>query len=241
MNKFWNFDVNENGERTLTINGVIADDEDVWWYDECVSPQIFGAELGAGRGDITVWISSPGGDCVAASRIYTMLKEYKHGKVKVKIDGIAASAASVIAMAGETVSMSPSATLMIHDPSTLAFGNSADFDKAKEMLETVKNSIINAYELKTKLPRKQIAKMMSDEKYMDAYEAVDLGFADEVLYTDGTATNKEKITDSDRKKFFNFSRRISDQAIYNKYVPQTAEKRVNTQDYRERLNKYEVK
>lgn len=90
-------------ERTLFLNGTIAEDS---WFDDDVTPQMFKEELMDGSGDIMVWINSPGGDCVAAAQIYNMLREYE-GKVTVKIDGIAASAASVIAMAGDTVLMSP--------------------------------------------------------------------------------------------------------------------------------------
>ena len=92
------------------------------WYDDEVTPGLFKEELNSGEGDITVWINSPGGDCVAAAQIYNMLMEYK-GNVTVKIDGIAASAASVIAMAGTTVLMSPVSMLMIHNPMTAAFGD----------------------------------------------------------------------------------------------------------------------
>lgn len=102
----------------------------------------------SGSGDITVWINSPGGDCVAAAQIYNMLMDYK-GNVTVKIDGIAASAASVIAMAGNKVLMSPVSMLMIHNPMTVAMGNTAEMQKAIEMLSEVKESIMNAYEIKT--------------------------------------------------------------------------------------------
>jgi ATP-dependent Clp protease protease subunit len=134
-------------------------------------------------GDISVWINSPGGDVFAASQIYNMLKEYK-GKVTVKVDGLAASAASVIAMAGDEILMSPVAMLMIHNPSTLIWGEEADMVKAKEMLAEVKESIINAYELKTSLSRNKISKMMDMETWMSAKKAVELGFADKVLYED---------------------------------------------------------
>lgn len=97
-------------ERTLFLNGTIAEES---WFDDDVTPQLFKNELNSGNGDITVWINSPGGDCVAAAQIYNMLMDYK-GNVTVKIDGIAASAASVIAMAGTKVLMSPVSMLMIH-------------------------------------------------------------------------------------------------------------------------------
>lgn len=134
----------------------------------------------AGEGDITVWINSPGGDCVAAAQIYNMLMDYP-GNVTVKIDGIAASAASVIAMAGTTVLMSPVSMLMIHNPMTVAFGNSAEMQKAIEMLASVKDSIINAYEIKTGLSRAKLAHLMDAETWMDANKAMELGFADGIL------------------------------------------------------------
>ena len=134
----------------------------------------------AGSGDITVWINSPGGDCVAAAQIYNMLMDYK-GNVTVKIDGIAASAASVIAMAGTKVLMSPVSMMMIHNPMTIAFGDSAEMQKAIEMLGSVKDSIINAYEIKTGLSRAKLSHLMDAETWMDANKAVELGFADEVI------------------------------------------------------------
>ncbi len=127
-----------------------------------------------------MWINSPGGDCLAASLIYTMLMEYK-GQVTVKIDGIAASAASVIAMAGTKVCMSPTSMLMIHNPMTLAMGDKGEMTKAIEMLDAVKESIINAYELKTGLRRNKISEMMDNETWMDCKKAIELKFCDEML------------------------------------------------------------
>jgi Protease subunit of ATP-dependent Clp proteases len=92
MKKFWNWIKNEDGSRTLYLNGAIA--EESWFGDE-ITPKQFKSELVSGEGDIDIWINSPGGDCIAASQIYNMLMDYK-GNVTVKIDGIAASAASVI-------------------------------------------------------------------------------------------------------------------------------------------------
>ena len=99
MKKFWNFIRNDAGERILRLEGPI--DEDDFWGDS-VTPATFHDELEAEEGDVTVWINSPGGSVFAAAEIYAMLKDHK-GKVTVKIDAIAASAASVIAMAGDTV------------------------------------------------------------------------------------------------------------------------------------------
>ena len=177
--KFWNWIKNEV-ERTLYLDGYIAPES---WFEDEVSPKEFKTELEAGTGDITVWINSPGGDFFAASQIYTMLKDYK-GKVTVKIDGIAASAAAVIAMAGDEVLISPTAMLMIHNPATFVWGEEADMQKGIEMLVEVKEAIINAFEAKTGLKRTQIAKMMDAETWVSAGRAVELGFADEILYSE---------------------------------------------------------
>lgn len=168
-------------ERTLFLNGTIAEDS---WFDDDVTPQMFKEELMDGSGNITVWINSPGGDCVAAAQIYNMLREYK-GDVTVKIDGIAASAASVIAMAGDKVLMSPVSMMMIHNPMTIAFGDSGEMQRAIDMLSSVKDSIINAYELKTGLSRVKLAHLMDSETWMDANKAIELGFADEIIQRNG--------------------------------------------------------
>ena len=142
MKKFWNWTKDEeSGVRTLYLDGTIAEES---WFDDDVTPKAFKEELTSGEGNIVIWINSPGGDCVAASQIYAMLMDYK-GDVTVKIDGIAASAASVIAMAGTKVLMAPTALMMIHNPLTVAIGDSEEMQKAIAMLDEVKESIINAY------------------------------------------------------------------------------------------------
>lgn len=179
MKRFWKWknQAETDTERTLFLNGTIAEES---WFDDDVTPQLFKEDLLSGSGDITVWINSPGGDCVAAAQIYNMLMDYK-GNVTVKIDGIAASAASVIAMAGTEVLMSPVSMLMIHNPMTVAMGDAAEMEKAIDMLASVKESIINAYEIKTGMSRAKISHLMDDETWMDANKAVELGFADDVL------------------------------------------------------------
>nr|DAV78718.1 MAG TPA: Putative ATP dependent Clp protease [Caudoviricetes sp.] len=186
MKKFWKWknrtvtnQTTENPvtERTLFLNGTIAEES---WFDDDVTPQLFKDELNAGEGDIVVWINSPGGDCVAAAQIYNMLMDYK-GNVTVKIDGIAASAASVIAMAGTRVLVSPVSMMMIHNPATIAMGDTAEMEKAIAMLTEVKDSIINAYEIKTGLSRAKLSHLMDAETWMDARKAVELGFADEIM------------------------------------------------------------
>ena len=196
--KFWNWVKNEEG-RTLYFDGYIAQDS---WFDDEITPKQFKAELTATEGDISVWLNSPGGDVFAASQIYNMLKEYK-GKVTVKIDGIAASAASVIAMAGNEILMSPVAMMMIHNPSTVIFGEAADLQSGIDMLSEVKEGIINAYEQKTGLARNKISKMMDAETWFSAKKAVELGFADKVLYedteenaTDGFIFDKVTVTNT---------------------------------------------
>ncbi|GFH40237.1 head maturation protease, ClpP-related [Pseudolactococcus insecticola] len=187
MKKFWKWKnqtvinqktLEEVQERTLFLNGTIAEDS---WFDDDVTPKLFQSELISGEGDITVWINSPGGDCVAAAQIYNMLMDYK-GNVTIKIDGIAASAASVIAMAGTKVFMSPVSMLMIHNPATMAWGDSAEMKKAISMLDEVKESIINAYEIKTRMNRVKLSHLMDSETWMDAHKAVELGFADDILH-----------------------------------------------------------
>ena len=164
-------------ERTLFLNGTIAEDS---WFDDDVTPQLFKDELLAGSGDVTVWINSPGGDCVAAAQIYNMLMDYK-GNITIKVDGIAASAASVIAMAGTKVLMSPVSMMMIHNPATFAWGDSVEMHKAIDMLSEVKESIINAYEIKTGMSRAKLSHLMDAESWMNANKAVELGFADDIL------------------------------------------------------------
>ena len=176
--KFWNWVRNEGEGRTLLLDGEISDE--TWWGDE-VTPQMFRSELNAAEGDITLWINSPGGDCYAAAQIYNMLKEYP-GKVAVKIDGIAASAASVVAMAGATVEISPVGMLMIHNPATISIGDTHEMERTITFLSEIKESIINAYELKTGQSRTKISQLMDAETWMNAKKAVELGFADSVLY-----------------------------------------------------------
>ena len=180
--KFWNWITRKATdeapeERVLVLNGVIAESS---WFDDEVTPEDFRKDLNAGSGDITVWINSPGGDCVAAAQIYNMLLDYK-GNVTIKIDGIAASAASVIAMAGTKVLMSPVSMMMIHNPSTIAWGDKDELKRAIQMLSEVKESIMNAYEIKTGLERNKLSNLMDAETWMNANKAVELGFADGIL------------------------------------------------------------
>ena len=164
-----------------------------------MTPTLFRDELAKVSGNLTVWLNSPGGDVFAASQIYSMLKNHK-GKVTVKIDGIAASAASVVAMAGDETLIAPTALMMIHDPSTCAMGNKADMEKAIILLDEVKESIINAYETKSHLSRNKIAKLMSDETWLNAKKAHEMGFVDGILFADNKKSVPEKGDEPDKKE-----------------------------------------
>ena len=234
--KFWNWVRDaDTGERTLVLNGQIA--EDSWFGDE-VTPEIFRDELMKGEGNITVWINSPGGDVFAAAQIYNMLMDYK-GSVTVRIDGLAASAASVIAMAGTTVEMSPVGMLMIHNPSTAVIGNTKEMQAAIQMLDEVKESILNAYELKTGQPRQQLSDLMNAESWMNAKKAVELGFADKILFA-----NEDKEKQSEGVEAMLFSQRAVTNSLIDKIKAQSLkfvkaavpDNRVSADALRSRLN-----
>ena len=195
MVKFWNFSPTDAGEVELRIAGEIVDDDSAWIYEwfgiPAASPNAFRQELSKySSQNITVWIDSWGGDTTAAAGIYNALKEHK-GKVTVKIDGKAVSAASVIAMAGDVIQMSPVAVMMIHNPWTSVSGEAKDMRRVADVLDVVKDTIINAYQLKTGKSRDKISEMMDNETYMSAQTAKTEGFADEILYQDSEATDKK--------------------------------------------------
>lgn len=226
MKKFWNWVRNSDESRTLYLNGTIAEES---WFDDDITPAAFQAELFSGEGDITVWINSPGGDCVAASQIYTMLMDYK-GAVTVKIDGIAASAASVVAMAGTTVLMAPTALMMVHNPLTVAIGDSEEMKKAVAMLDEVKESIINAYEIKTGLSRTRLAHLMDAETWLSAHKAVELKFADGLLF------HEDGEGDAPEPESFAFSRRAVTNSLLDKLAPKRKEQKQPAGPLYERLN-----
>ena len=214
--RFWDWARNSD-ERVLYFDGEIS--EETWWGDE-VTPRLFRDELFSSEGDITVWLNSPGGDCVAASQIYAMLMDYK-GNVTVKIDGIAASAASVIAMAGTSVLMAPTALMMIHNPLTVAIGDSEEMQKAIEMLAEVKESIINAYQIKSSQGRAKISHWMDAETWMNANKAIELGFADGILQDEKRLVPAGEVT-------FAFSRRAVTNSLLDKLRPKGNPKQPET-------------
>ncbi len=207
--KFWNWVKNEDNDiRTLYINGVIAEES---WYGDEVTPALFRSELHSGSGDIEIWVNSVGGDCVAAAQIYNMLMDYPHN-VTVKIDGIAASAASVISMAGTKVLMSPVSVMFVHNPLTVAIGDSEEMQKAIAMLDEVKEAILNAYEIKTGMSRAKLSHLMDSETWMSANKAVELGFADGILFKDTEEPQDNLFTANS----FTFSRRAVTNSLLDK-------------------------
>ena len=189
--RFWNFSNTADSEDIeLRISGEIVDDDSAWIYEwfgiAAASPNAFREELKQYTSkNITVWIDSWGGDVTAAAGIYNALKEHK-GKVTVKIDGKAVSAASVIAMAGDEIMMSPVGVMMIHNPWTGVNGEAKDLRHVADVLDVIKDTIINAYQLKTGKSRTKISQMMDDETWMSAKTAKTEGFIDSVLYSGDT-------------------------------------------------------
>lgn len=205
MANFWNWVKNqETGDPELRIDGEIVSDDDAWiyeWFDvAATSPNAFRSSLAEHKGkNITVWVDSWGGDVFAGAGIYNALKEHK-GKVTVKIDGKAVSAASVIAMAGDEVLMSPVSILMIHNPWLFKAGEAKDMRHAADVLDEVKQTIVNAYQTKTGLSRNKISRFMDEETWMSARKAMSEGFADGMLYVEAAAEG-EPVQNS-----FSFSR-----------------------------------
>lgn len=224
--KFWNWVRNDAG-RTLFLNGEISDET---WFGDEVTPQLFRDDLESCQGDITVWINSPGGDVFAAAQIYNMLMDYP-GNVKVKIDGLAASAASVIAMAGTEVLMSPVAMMMIHNPMTVAIGDSSEMQKASEMLAEVKESIMNAYEIKTGLSRSKISHLMDAESWFNAKKAVELGFADKILFD-----SDEEDEQNEPLEAMMFSRTAVTNSLLSKLIPPKPENKTPIEQLEKRLS-----
>lgn len=171
----------DSGDPELEFYGYISEYS---WFEDDITPAKFKKDLyqlGAG-GPVTIRMNSGGGDVIAASVIRSMLVEYP-GQVTVRIDGLAASAATYVATAGDVVKMQDTAFFMIHDPSILAMGNEDDLKAAIDLLKTVKSGIIDAYTAKTQLTPEKLAKMMSAETWMTAKEAREMGFVDEVIGT----------------------------------------------------------
>lgn len=231
--RFWNFAESADGDAELRIEGEIVSDDDAWFYEwfgiPVASPNAFKSELGQYKGkNITVWIDSWGGDVFAAAGMYNALKEHS-GKVTVKIDGKAASAGSVIAMAGDEIQISPVGIIMIHNPWSGARGEAKDMRHMADVLDEVKETLVNAYQMKTNLSRNKISKLMDEETWMSAKKAVSEGFADSMLY----ANPDPATTEPAAQNSFMFSRMAIQNSVtsamdrfveqYNRIKPGQAE------------------
>ena len=184
MKRFWAFRDGPKAEAAeLWLEGEIVGSRD-WWYEgeTLIVPDEFRAQLAALTGkDITVWINSPGGDAFAGMCIYTLLKEHK-GKKTCKVAGIAASAATIPPMACDEILLSPASILMIHEASTIAWGREEDMEKAQGALRAVNETMADVYAARCGRPRDEVLKLMHDETYMSPAKAIELGFADGVMY-----------------------------------------------------------
>jgi ATP-dependent Clp protease protease subunit len=174
----------------VNIKGPIISNDDQWIYDwfeiEATSPKSVEKQIEKANGEaLEVYINSPGGYVDAGSEIYTTLKEYT-ADVVVKIVGVAASAASVIAMAGKKVVISPTAQIMIHNVSSIVWGDYRAMQHEAEVIKNYNSSIANAYILKTGLSKDELLELMDDETWLTAQQAVEKKFADEVMFDDGT-------------------------------------------------------
>lgn len=195
--RFWNFRdaANENAAPELILYGDIA--SETWWGDE-ITPRQFTEELNAlgNVPEIVVRINSGGGDVFAANAIYTRLKD-NAAKITVKIDGWAASAATIVAMAGDVIEIPGNGVFMVHDPSIglLGYFNETELVKVSEELKVIKQSIVNGYALKTGKAAEEIAAIMAAETWFDGKQAVDAGFCDRLMFeeADTTVENAAKV------------------------------------------------
>lgn len=187
---FWTFRAaaEENAAPELILYGDIA--SETWWGDE-VTPRQFTEELDAlgAVPEIVVRINSGGGDVFAANAIYTRLKD-NAAKITVKIDGWAASAATIVAMAGDVIEIPGNGVFMVHDPSMglLGYFNEADLVKLTDEIKVIKQSIVNGYALKTGKPADEIASIMAAETWYDGKQAVEAGFCDKLMFEDAETT-----------------------------------------------------
>lgn len=179
MNKFWKFEnkVSSEGASTLYLDGDISS---VTWYGDEVTPEEFRNELRQMKGDLTVHINSQGGDVFAGVTIYNALKDYGKGKVTVKVDGLAASIASVVAMAGDEIIMSPGSMMMIHNPWSMGVGSAEELRRAADTLDEIREAILPIYTDRSGQSEDTVQELMDNETWMTAEKAVELGFADVV-------------------------------------------------------------
>ena len=188
----------ENKTTEITIYGVIGES---WWNDSFSANDIDKALKSAGDNDLIINLNSPGGDAFDGIAIYNRLKRHK-GKITVNVDGWAASAASIIAMAGDEVIMGLGSMMMIHEAWTVVFGTKTELRKEAEVLEELENGIINIYQTKANISQEEIRKKVDAETWMSAHTAVELGFADKVEGQEETE-EVEIRTDEEKEEILN--------------------------------------
>lgn len=171
----------------INVKGAIVPNNDKWIYDmlemDATSPKDVFDALSSTVEDVEVIINSGGGDVFSGSEIYTALKEYQ-GNVNVKVVGVAASAASVIAMAGSKIEISPTAQMMIHNASSIAVGDNREMQTAYNMLTSANKAVANAYIAKTGKSEQEITDLMNEETWFSADTAVEQGFADSKMFNE---------------------------------------------------------
>lgn len=191
----------DSGKRELYITGEIMEGS---WFCDDDTHAIFEEELYSGSGDVDIWVSSPGGDVFTAAKIYNAITQYKGGKVTAYIYGFCASAATVVVMAASEIYMSPTALMLIHNPSMIAWGESEDMRRSADHLDSVKETIINAYVDRTGLSRDELSEYMNKEKAFDATEAIELGFADGFIKSEQDKVSAmSEIRNSVMARFYN--------------------------------------
>lgn len=213
--KFWNLKALDKSTGELTLYGEISNE--TWWGDE-VTPKEFKADLDS-LGDIdtlNIYINSPGGDVFAGQAIHSMLKRHKSHK-NVYIDGLAASIASVIAMAGDTIFMPKNAMMMIHNPWTIGMGNANEFRKLAKDLDKIRESLIAAYEGHSALTRDEIISIMDAETWLTATECEEYGFCDVVQEEKQMAASIDKALlkryQNTPQAFLNLDRKVEEQDL----------------------------
>lgn len=195
--------------KRIELNGNVVRNGDSFFYDffgiDCISPEkVSKLTKDANGEELEVVINSPGGDVFSGSQIYDILMSYP-AKVTVRVQSIAASAASVIAMAGRPTVMSPVAQLMIHNVSSSAYGDYRDMDHMSEVLQSLNSSLAQAYKLKSGMSDEEIKSLMDDETWFTSLEAKQRKLCDEIAYPDGyqeeeiTAGFMNSIAEANRK------------------------------------------
>ena len=202
----------------IDIKGDIISDDYAWIYDflgySYTSPSTVVNKIKEANGEeLNLKINSPGGDVFSASEIYSELRSYK-GNVDIKITGLAASAASVIAMAGHS-SMSPTAQLMVHNVSSCVSGDYRDMDHMSEVLKNANDTIANAYISKSGMSREQALELMNNETYLSAQKAKELGLIDEIMFEDTNKGILSNLSNVNLQGFYNSASSIPRELIEN--------------------------